>query len=90
MKIEFDHVKRDETLFHRGLDMQRADEIFAGDTITVEDDRKDYGEKRLITVGLLEGRMIVLIWTPRGAVRRVISMRKANAREQKIYQARLV
>ena len=70
--------------------MARADEVFAGNTITVEDDRMEYGEKRFITVGLLEERMIVLVWTPRGEARRIISMRKANAREQKTYQARLV
>jgi uncharacterized protein len=70
--------------------MARAEEVFAGNTITVEDDRMDYGEKRFITVGLLEKRMIILVWTPRGEVRRIISMRKANAREQKTYQGRLV
>jgi uncharacterized DUF497 family protein len=90
MKIEFDRAKREATLNHRGLDMARADEIFTGNTITVEDDRMEYGEKRFITVGLLEDRMIVLVWTPRGEARRIISMRKANAREQKSYQGRLV
>ena len=90
MKIEFDRAKREATLTHRGLDMARADEIFAGNTITIEDDRMDYGEKRFITVGLLEERMTVLVWTPRGEARRIISMRKANAREQKTYQGRLV
>ena len=70
--------------------MARADEVFAGNTITIEDDRQEYGEKRFITVGLLEDRMLVLVWTPRGAARRIISMRKANAREQKNYQGRLV
>ncbi len=90
MKIEFDRAKRGATLTHRGLDMARADEVFAGNTITVEDDRMEYGEKRFITVGLLEERMIVLVWTPRGEARRIISMRKANAREQKTYQGRLV
>ena len=90
MKIEFDRAKREATFTHRGLDMARADEVFAGNTITVEDDRMEYGEKRFITVGLLEERMIILVWTPRGEVRRIISMRKANAREQKIYKARLV
>jgi uncharacterized DUF497 family protein len=90
MKIEFDRAKREATLTHRELDMARADEVFAGNTITIEDDRMEYGEKRFITVGLLEERMIVLIWTPRGEARRIISMRKANAREQKIYQGRLV
>ena len=70
--------------------MARADEIFAGDTITVEDDWMECGEKWFITVGLLEKRMMVFVWTPRGEARRTISMRKANAREQKIYQGRLV
>ena len=86
MKIEFDRAKRDETLFHRGLDMQRADEIFVGNTITVEDDRKDYGEARLITVGLLEGRMIVLVWTPRGAARQ--SSYAGNPRRMRAFQGR--
>ena len=50
MKIEFDRAKREATLIHRGLDMARANEIFAGNTITVKDDRMEYGEKRFITV----------------------------------------
>ncbi|MDP2761097.1 MAG: BrnT family toxin [Sideroxyarcus sp.] len=45
--------------------------------------RKDYGETRVICYGLLEGRMIVVGYTPRGADRHVFSMRKANEREQK-------
>ena len=90
MKIEFDRAKRVSTLENRGLDMAQADEIFAGNTITVEDDRMEYGEKRFITVGLLKYRMVILVWTPRGEARRIISMRKANAREQKIYKTRLV
>jgi hypothetical protein len=90
MKIEFDRAKRIATLENRGLDMAQAGEVFAGNTITVEDDRMEYGEKRFITVGLLKSRMVILVWTPRGEARRIISMRKANAREQKIYKARLV
>ena len=90
MKIEFDRAKRIATLENRGLDMAQAREVFAGNTITVEDDRMEYGEKRFITVGLLKSRMVILVWTPRGEARRIISMRKANAREQKIYKVRLV
>lgn len=90
MKIEFDRAKRNDTLAHRGLDMARADEIFVGNIVTIEDDRMDYGEKRFITVGLLDARMVILVWTPRGSARRIVSMRKANEREQKTYQARLV
>ncbi len=43
----------------------------------------------MITVGLLRGRMVVLVWTQRGAWRRIISMRKANDREQALYRPRL-
>jgi len=89
MKIEYDQTKRHLTLEKRGLDMARACEVFEGVTLTVEDDRKSYGEKRFITIGFLDERMIVLVWTPRGAVRRIISLRKANDREQKYYGARM-
>ena len=69
MKFEFDAKKRRETLLHRGLDLADADEVFAGNTLTVIDDRKDYGEERFITIGLPVERMVVLVWTPRGDAR---------------------
>jgi uncharacterized DUF497 family protein len=89
MKVEFDAAKRHKTLEHRGLDMARAAEIFAGPTLTIADDRKDYGEERFITIGRLESRMVAVVWTPRGAARRIISLRKANDREQAAYGPRL-
>ena len=88
MSIEFDPAKRTATLQSRGLDMARAGEVFAGATLTVEDDRRDYGEDRFITIGFLDGAMVVLVWTPRGAAHRVISMRKANERERALYGPR--
>ena len=68
--------------------MARADEVFAGATLTVEDDRKDYGEDRFITIGFLDGRMAVLVWTPRNDTPRIISMRRANEREQALHASR--
>ena len=56
--------------------------VFEGTTVEIEDRRNDYGESRIICCGLLEGRMVVVGYTPRGAVRHVFSMRKANDREQ--------
>ncbi|ELT9129660.1 BrnT family toxin [Salmonella enterica] len=41
-----------------------------------------YGEIRYITAGTLDGRVVVLVWTPRDNARRIISMRKANEREK--------
>jgi uncharacterized protein len=89
MEIEFDPGKRDITLRERGLDFARASEVFAGRHFTAEDDRPGYGEPRFITAGLLDGRMVVLVWTPRGAARRIISMRRANDREQARYAHRM-
>lgn len=88
MKIQFDEAKREATLLQRGLDMARADEVFAGESLTVEDDREDYGERRYITVGFLDQRMIVFVWTRRASAYRIISMRKANGREQKTFEHR--
>lgn len=87
--IDFDPIKHALTLKNRGLDMAKAGQIFEGNTITVEDDRRDYGETRYITAGKLDGRLVVVVWTARGAVRRIISLRKANDREQETYGERL-
>ena len=45
--------------------MARADEVFAGATLIVEDDRQDYGEGRFIKIGFLDATMVVIVWTPR-------------------------
>ena len=88
MRIEFDEAKRAATIKARGLDMARADEVFAGATLTVEDDRQDYGELRYITIGFLDGAMVVLVWTRRNDTRRIISIRRANGRERRLYGPR--
>ena len=49
--------------------------------LTLEDSRNAYGEQRFNTFGLLDGRWLVMVWTPRGEARRIISMRRANERE---------
>lgn len=82
MKITCDPAKRAATLAERGLDFGDAVEVFAGDTLDFPDNRRDYGELRVVTVGHLRGRMVIIVWTPRGGARHVISMRKANAREK--------
>lgn len=89
MEIAYDPVKRQRTLAERGLDFEDARIVFQGETLTAEDVRHDYGEVRLVTVGHLRGRMVIVIWTQRGDGRHVISMRKANEREQARYRQRL-
>jgi uncharacterized DUF497 family protein len=85
VNLEFDQDKRDKTLKERELDFARAAEVFAGIHFTGQDTRVGYAEDRFITVGWLDARLIVLVWTPRGEVRRIISMRKANDREKALY-----
>ncbi len=89
MKITCDPVKRVLTLADRNLDFLDAELVFAGKTLTVEDTRRDYGERRFQTVGHLRGLMVMVVWTPREEARHVMSMRKCNAKERKIYSQRL-
>ena len=82
MRISFDPAKRDKTLLDRGLDFVDAAVVFEGTTVEVDDVRKDYGERRIICFGRLDDRLVVIGCTPRGSVRHIFSMRKANDREQ--------
>lgn len=81
MQIEYDPAKRQATLQERNLDFEDARLVFAGPTAQRPDNRKNYGEQRIISYGTLRGRMVVIVWTPRAQARRIISMRYANDRE---------
>lgn len=83
MRITFDLAKRAATLAERRLDFADAAELFAGPHATLADDRIDYGEERLITAGYLNGRLVVLVSTPRGNARHIISMRHAHGKEER-------
>ena len=87
MTITFDPAKRRKTLSDRGIDFADATRVFAGRTVTVIDDRFDYGEVRYISAGHLDGRMVVMVWTRRGENRHVISMRYCHAKEEKRWAA---
>lgn len=89
MEVTFDPAKRAATKADRGLDFEDAAVVFDGETLTVEDTRQNYGERRYQTVGFLADRMVMVVWTPRGNARHIISMRKCNDREQARYQERL-
>ena len=78
MQIEFDSAKRNKNLVERGLDFARAGEVFKSLHFSGQEDR-------FITVGPLDARLVVLVWTLRGEVRRIISLRKANDREKAFY-----
>ena len=61
------------------------EEVFAGTTVTILDDRFDYDEPRFITLGLLGGRVVVIADTETHEVIRVISVRKATKDEETSY-----
>ena len=70
----------------RGISFERA-AAFEWDTaLIVEDTRRDYGERRFQAVGVIDGRLHVLVFTPRSGKTHVISLRKANQREVKRYE----
>jgi uncharacterized DUF497 family protein len=86
VRITCDPAKRAATMRDRGLDFYDAVYVFDGTTFTFDDTRREYGETRRITVGFLEGRMVVVGWVDRADARHVFSMRKANEREIKAYR----
>ena len=85
MELTYDVKKRALTLLERGLDFEDAVHVFASTTIDIADDRRNYGETRWLTFGMLGDRLVVLVWTQRGEARHIISMRKANDRDKKRY-----
>ena len=89
MKLEWDWQKNHVNFEKHGFNFKDAEAVFDSTTVTFLDDRRDYGEERFITLGTLLDRVVVLVHTMRGNGVRIISMRKANEREQKIYQERL-
>ena len=89
MVFEWNQSKNEANRHKHGLDFQDVELVFEQRTTTFEDDRQNYGERRLVTLGLLAGRVVVVVHTPREDRTRVISFRKANSREQQIYQERL-
>lgn len=89
MKFEWDKKKNQLNYEKHGLSFEDAEYIFASKTVSFIDDREDYGEKRFITLGELKNRVVIVVHTERNFVTRIISMRKANEREKKIYFQRL-
>ncbi len=85
VEISFDPDKRAKTLRERGLDFFDAPEVLYGRAVSWVDDRFDYGEERWLAVGLLRGRMVVIVFMNRPAGPHIISMRKANERERAKY-----
>jgi len=89
MQYEWDERKRLSNARKHGLDFRDVVAVFEGDTVLMEDERFNYGERRFVSLGLLRGRVIVVVHTEQAGVTRIISARKATKYEQTIYLQRI-
>ncbi len=89
MEFEWDEAKRLANLGKHGIDFTDVIAMFDGDTITVKDDRYSYREQRFVSFGLLQGRVVAVVYTERDDRVRIISARKATQYEQRTYFAQL-
>ena len=83
--IEFDAAKSAANVRTRGIGFERFTEMDLETAISVEDTRKDYGELRLRVFGYIDRLLHAAVITPRGEMIRVISLRRANRREERAY-----
>ena len=83
--IEFDPAKSAKNRRERGIGFERFAEMDLDTAVSVEDTRKDYGERRLRVLGRIESQLHAAVITARGHTVRVISLRRANRREERAY-----
>jgi len=85
MGLEFDPAKNAKNAKERGLPFEMAAELEWQKAIVSIDSRFEYGEERLVAIAPMRGRLNVVCYLFRGRVRRIISLRKANKREERAY-----
>ena len=85
MDFEWDESKRRINIEKHKIDFTDAVKIYDDFVITVQDTRNDWGEARFVSIGLIFGIEIVVVFTPRGDKRRIISARRARIIEREVY-----
>jgi hypothetical protein len=87
MKFEWDERKNQSNLAKHGFDFADAFWVFNLPMVVEFDEREDYGEDRCIGIGLLDGRVVVVVYTePNKETIRIISLRKALSYERRRYE----
>ncbi len=86
MEIEFDPEKNDRNVRERGISFEQARDFEWDGALVWRDTRRDYSEERFIALGLIGERLHSLVFTVRGDAVRIISLRKANRREELRYE----
>lgn len=85
MLLEFDEAKSARNRERRGIGFERFGEMDLARALSTEDTRRDYGERRVTLLGPIDGRLHVAVVTFRADRVRVISLRRANEREERRY-----
>jgi len=83
--FEWDDKKSDRNLTKRHFDFEFAARVF-DDAYTESEDRREYGEQRYLSTGVVDGILITVVWTPRGRLRRIITAWRATKRERQMYR----
>ncbi|OYW81618.1 MAG: hypothetical protein B7Z26_04850 [Asticcacaulis sp. 32-58-5] len=86
MRFQWNETKRQAVIKERQVDILYAALIFEGDVLTRVDDRKDYGEERLISMGMVDEEVFVVVYTLRDDEIRLITAWKGGRLEQEQYQ----
>lgn len=85
MEITFDPTKDESNQRKHGVSLGLAVDFEWEDALAGPDDRRDYGESRMVAIGYIGLRLYVVVYVDRNGTRRIISLRKANSREEKRY-----
>lgn len=85
MHFVWDEQKRQTNLAKHGLDFADVHKVFEGAIILFEDNRFEYGEQRMVAIGLLDVTVVVVVHVDDDNTIRIISMRKATKNEQRTY-----
>jgi uncharacterized DUF497 family protein len=87
MRLTWDPAKSDANLRERGFDFAFASLVFDGRTLEQEDRRHDYGERRIVALGLAQGMYTDRVDAAGEIVRRIISARRSSRHEREAWNA---
>jgi uncharacterized DUF497 family protein len=85
MRYTWDETKRQANLKKHGLDFADAEKVFAGPLLLIDDQRADYGEQRMIGIGLLDCLVVLIVHVESDEAIRIISMRRADSDETDLF-----
>jgi uncharacterized protein len=85
MQITFDQAKDALNINKHGVSLSEATKLEWDDTLIWQDTRHDYGEARMVALGAIGERLYCVVYVDRDDARRIISLRKANNKEQILY-----